>query len=177
MSELATVARPYAKALIMFARENDSLESYQEMLENFLTLISEESVVKMLKDDSLDKAKKASILKEVVGAFADKNFQNFAETVFLNNRVQVINEIKALYSEYLSEEKNQLDVQIETAFELDESQQSRIVEALEKKLSKKINLKQHINEKLIAGAIIKADDLVIDGTVVEKLRKLKSQMN
>ena len=45
------------------------------------------------------------------------------------------------------------------------------------KLSKKINLKQHINEKLIAGAIIKADDLVIDGTVVEKLRKLKSQMN
>ena len=177
MSELATVARPYAKALIMFARENDSLESYQEMLENFLTLISEESVVKMLKDDSLDKAKKASILKEVVGYFADKNFQNFAETVFLNNRVQVINEIKALYSEYLSEEKNQLDVQIETAFELDESQQSRIVEALEKKLSKKINLKQHINEKLIAGAIIKADDLVIDGTVVEKLRKLKSQMN
>ena len=177
MSELATVARPYAKALIMFARENDSLESYQEMLENFLTLISEESVVKMLKDDSLDKAKKASILKEVVGSFADKNFQNFAETVFLNNRVQVINEIKALYGEYLSEEKNQLDVQIETAFELDESQQSRIVEALEKKLSKKINLKQHINEKLIAGAIIKADDLVIDGTVVEKLRKLKSQMN
>ena len=77
MSELATVARPYAKALIMFARENDSLESYQEMLENFLTLISEESVVKMLKDDSLDKAKKASILKEVVGSFADKNFQNF----------------------------------------------------------------------------------------------------
>ena len=89
----------------------------------------------------------------------------------------MINEIKALYGEYLSEEKNQLDVQIETAFELDESQQSRIVEALEKKLSKKINLKQHINEKLIAGAIIKADDLVIDGTVVEKLRKLKSQMN
>ena len=42
MSELATVARPYAKALIMFARENDSLESYQEMLENFLALISEE---------------------------------------------------------------------------------------------------------------------------------------
>ena len=106
MSELATVARPYAKALIMFARENDSLESYQEMLENFLALISEESVVKMLKDDSLDKAKKASILKEVVGSFADKNFQNFAETVFLNNRVQVINEIKALYGEYLSEEKN-----------------------------------------------------------------------
>ncbi|GIR92224.1 MAG: hypothetical protein CM15mP93_04110 [Thiotrichaceae bacterium] len=28
------------------------------MLENFLALISEESVVKMLKDDSLDKAKK-----------------------------------------------------------------------------------------------------------------------
>ena len=28
MSELATVARPYAKALIMFARENNSLESY-----------------------------------------------------------------------------------------------------------------------------------------------------
>ena len=51
------------------------------------------------------------------------------------------------------------------------------MEALEKKLSKKINLKQHINENLIAGAIIKADDLVIDGTVVEKLRKLKSQMN
>ena len=60
---------------------------YQEMLENFLALISEESVVKMLKDDSLDKAKKASILKDVVGSFADKNFQNYAETVFLNNLV------------------------------------------------------------------------------------------
>ena len=51
MSELATVARPYAKALIMFARENNSLESYQEMLENFLALINDETVDKMIKDD------------------------------------------------------------------------------------------------------------------------------
>ena len=59
-----------------------------------------------------------------------------------------------------------------TAMNLDESQQSRIAEALGKRLNRKVNVVCVIDETLLGGAIIQANDLVIDGSIKGKLDKL-----
>jgi F-type H+-transporting ATPase subunit delta len=82
-----------------------------------------------------------------------------------------------LYETYLQEEKSLKVAKIETAFELNNDQLESIKTALENKFKKKIEVEQNIDTTLLAGAVVRVDDLVIDGSLREQLRKLESQLN
>jgi F-type H+-transporting ATPase subunit delta len=77
----------------------------------------------------------------------------------------------------LQEEKSLKVAKIETAFELNNDQLESIKTALENKFKKKIEVEQNIDTTLLAGAVVRVDDLVIDGSLREQLRKLESQLN
>jgi F-type H+-transporting ATPase subunit delta len=48
---------------------------------------------------------------------------------------------------------------------------------MEKKLGKEVNISSEVDATLIAGAIIRAGDLVIDGSVLARLNKLSTALN
>jgi len=93
-----------------------------------------------------------------------------------NNRLNVISEILNLYDSYFQDEKNLKIARIDTAIELDEEQLKNIKQALEKRFKKEISLEQNVDPALLAGAVVRVDDLVIDGSLREQLRKLESQL-
>jgi F-type H+-transporting ATPase subunit delta len=85
-------------------------------------------------------------------------------------------EIIGLYDNYSKEEKSLEIAKIDTAYELNDEQVEKIKAALEKRFNKKIELEQNLNTTLLAGAVVRVDDLVIDGSLREQLRKLESQL-
>ena len=93
-----------------------------------------------------------------------------------NNRLAVVSEIVGLYDSYLQEEKSLKTAKIDTAFELSSDQLDSIKAVLEKRFNKKIAIEQNLNSSLLAGAVVRIDDLVIDGSLREQLRKLESQL-
>ena len=74
------------------------------------------------------------------------------------------------------EEKNLKTAKIDTAFELNPDQLDAIKLVLEKRFNKKIEIEQNLDSTLLAGAVVRIDDLVIDGSLKEQLRKLESQL-
>ena len=64
-----------------------------------------------------------------------------------------------------------------TAFEISAEAQSKLVIALTKKLDRVVTLESHIDKSLIGGAVIRAGDTVIDGSVKGRLAKLAEAMN
>ena len=65
---------------------------------------------------------------------------------------------------------------INTAYELSNEQLESIKSALEKRFNKKVVVEQNIDTTLLAGAVVRVDDLVIDGSLKEQLRKLETQL-
>ena len=65
--------------------------------------------------------------------------------------------------------ENSVDVVVTSASELSAEQQKAMAEALEKRLGRSINLETEIDENLIGGAVIKAGDVVIDGSLRARL--------
>ena len=65
---------------------------------------------------------------------------------------------------------------IDTAFELSSEQLESVKIALEKRFNKKVVIEQNIDVTLLAGAVVRVDDLVIDGSLKEQLRKLETQL-
>ena len=176
MSELLTTARPYAKAFFESAKEKNMLDAYLDMLKNLEAVSSEISIKNILQNDSYSSLYKANLLSDILNDAADENFIRFIKLMAENNRLNVISEILNLYDSYFQDEKNLKIARIDTAIELDEEQLKNIKQALEKRFKKEISLEQNVDPALLAGAVVRVDDLVIDGSLREQLRKLESQL-
>ena len=176
MSELLTTARPYAKALFKSAKEQNMLDIYFDMLKNLNLVINDKSVKSILSNDSFDNKYKVGLLTEILKGNSDESFLRFINLLAENNRLLVVREIVGLYDSFLQEEKSLKTAIIDTAYKLSTDQLKLIKKALEKRFNKKIELEQNLDSTLLAGAVIRIDDLVIDGSVREKLRKLESQL-
>jgi len=177
MSELLTSARPYAKALFRSAKDKNMLEKYFDMLQNLNLAVSEKNIKQILTNDSFDNKYKSNLLSEILKDSIDENFSRFIILLAENNRLLVISEITCLFNSYLQEEKSLKKAIIDTAFELSNNQIEEIRTSLENRFNKKIEVEQNINTELLAGAVVRVDDLVIDGSLREQLRKLESQLN
>ena len=58
-----------------------------------------------------------------------------------------------------------LEAEVETAFELSNAQLQTLAAALSKALDRTVNLQQVVNPALIGGVLIRAGDVVVDGSV------------
>ena len=176
MSELLTAARPYAKALFKSAKEQSMLDQYFGMLKNLNMVIENRDIKNILLNDSFDYKYKTSFINDVLKEGIDENFMRFISLLAENNRLSVISEVVGLYDSYLQEEKSLKIAKIDTAFELSSDQLDSIKAVLEKRFNKKIEIEQNLNSSLLAGAVVRIDYLVIDGSLKEQLRKLESQL-
>jgi F-type H+-transporting ATPase subunit delta len=146
------------------------------MLKNLNTVIENKDIKNILLNDSFDYKYKTSFINDVLKEGIDENFMRFIAILAENNRLSVISEVVGLYDSYLQEEKSLKTAKIDTAFELSIDQLDSIKAVLEKRFNKKIEIEQNLNSSLLAGAVVRIDDLVIDGSLREQLRKLESQL-
>ena len=93
-----------------------------------------------------------------------------------NKRLHLLAEISAQYEELRAQEQASLEVEVVSAFALDDVEQKRITEALARRFEREIVLTSRVDESLLGGAIIRAGDTVIDGSVRGKLEKLSEML-
>jgi F-type H+-transporting ATPase subunit delta len=84
--------------------------------------------------------------------------------------------IAALYSQLRDAAVGTIEADVVSAFPLDEAQKTAIATALKARLGREVQLNCSVNQDLLGGAIIRAGDLVIDGSAVEHLRQLSSAL-
>ena len=59
---------------------------------------------------------------------------------------------------------------------LSDKQKAKIAESLRKRLGREVDLSCSVDASLLGGAVIRAGDLVIDGSARGKLEKLAAQL-
>ena len=85
-------------------------------------------------------------------------------------------EIVVLFEALKANQEKKVDVNVTTAFPLTDSIEDKLAKALKEKLQRDVILHSEIDKSLIGGAIVRAGDLVIDGSVRGKLAKLAESM-
>ena len=63
-------------------------------------------------------------------------------------------------------------MEVTSASTLSEEQLNKISAAMEKRLSRKVKLNCKIDKSVMAGVVIRAGDLVIDGSIRSRLERL-----
>lgn len=175
MSELTTIARPYAKAAFDFAVEQSAVEKWTEMLAFIAEVIKDETVQTFLKS-SFSPIKLADAIISICGEQVDQYGQNLIRLMAENKRLTVLPSVFKEFQHYVEEFKAIAQVQVISAQPLSNDQQEKIAVAMEKKLARKVKLNCTVDNSLIAGVIIRTDDFVIDGSSRGQLARLASEL-
>ena len=69
-----------------------------------------------------------------------------------------------------------MDVEVIAAREIAAPQQKKLEAALAKRLGREVRMHTRIDETLIGGAIVRAGDLVIDGSLKGRIARLDSAL-
>lgn len=175
MSELTTVARPYARAAFEFAVEQKTIKKWSEMLNFASNVASNPTMAELLKGEKAAQ-ELANLFISVCDDQLDESGQNFIKIMAENGRLSVLPRVTELYADLEAEHKKEIDVSVESAYALTKKQKQELSKSLTKQLARKVNLNCSIDKTLITGMVITAGDFVIDSSAKSQLNRLSNTL-
>jgi F-type H+-transporting ATPase subunit delta len=172
MAEKRTVARPYARAVFEIARDENALAAWSAFLERGSVAAADKRVQALIGNPAVTREALAELFIGLCGDAAGAHGANFLRLLAANGRVSWLPEIAVEYELLRAEAENIVDVQLTSAVELDAAQRDNFAASLRKRLGRDVRLHCETDAKLLGGAIIRAGDLVIDGSLVGRLERL-----
>ena len=172
MAELTTLARPYAKAAFEYAQAHQQLANWSAMLGLAAAVSQDDTMQRVLKAPRLTSKDKATTFVEVCGDKFDGSVSNFIHILAENDRLALLPHVSELFELLKAEQEKSIDVDVTSAFALNDEQQDKLAKVLSARLGREVRLHAAEDAALIGGVIIRAGDLVIDGSVRGKIAKL-----
>ena len=176
MSELATLARPYAEAVFKTAKESETFAQWSEMLA-FLSAVAEDrDIEKIIGNPKVGKDRLLQLMLDISQDPLNAEGTNFLKLLVENGRLQLLPEIARLYEQSRAEDEGYIEVDVKTAFAFTKEEEKKFAASLEKKLSKTVHMNVEIDKSLIAGVLVKAGDTVIDGSIKGQIQQLAKRL-
>jgi F-type H+-transporting ATPase subunit delta len=176
MADRATIARPYARAAFAHAREGKVLAAWSKLLGTAAAVAADSRVARLIGNPHVTRDELVELLAGIAGEAGGKEGRNFLRALAANRRLMLLPEIAAQFETLRAEVENIIDVEIVAAREIAAPQQKRLTEALERRLGREVRMHTRIDESLIGGAVVRAGDLVIDGSLKGRLTRLASAL-
>jgi F-type H+-transporting ATPase subunit delta len=176
VAERATIARPYAKAAFEYAREAQAFAEWSQGLKVAAEIVGDPRVSALSKSPQFSDADLVDLIADVAGAKLNAGMQNFLRVLAENNRLLLLPEIAAHFEELRSAVENTVDVEVVSAIPLSNEQQDKLSQALSTRLKRKVRMRTSIDASLLGGAIVRAGDLVIDGSLKGRLQRLATEL-
>jgi F-type H+-transporting ATPase subunit delta len=176
MAERATIARPYAKAAFEYARDAKAFADWSQGLKATAEIVSDPRVAALTKSPQWSQADLVSIVTDVAGAKLNPAMQNFVRVLAENHRLLLLLEISAHFEALRSAVENTVDVEVISAIALNGAQADKLAQALSTRLKRTVRMQNTVDATLLGGAIVRAGDLVIDGSLKGRLQRLATEL-
>jgi len=172
MSELSGLARPYAKAIFELARDSKAYAKWSDQLVLLDAIAADPDMQNIIQDPSVSDGKLTELILDVAAEAFDEQMRNLVKLLVRNDRLSVVGYINQQYVVLRDEAEQIVEAQLITASEVGDAQKHAIETALSSRLGKQIKLEALVDESLIGGAVVRAGDWVVDGSVKAQLQDL-----
>ena len=185
MADNNTIARPYARAAFELANEKGELDKWSEALTAAKDVLADGQVVRFLGRPALTDEQRLGFLTDLfksaggkasILAGGSEQGNNFLKLLLEYGRVAVLPEIAEHFDALKANIENTVDVTVTSAAPMSAAQKKAVSAALTKRLGRTVRLETEIDETLIGGAVIRAGDVVIDGSLRSRLEGLSNAL-
>jgi F-type H+-transporting ATPase subunit delta len=177
MAELSTLARPYAKAAFQYAADANDLQGWSDSLAIVAAVAQQQAVVKLLSSPSYTAAQQAEKTIEVCGDAINDKSRGFIQVLAENRRLKLLPQISQQFEVLKANREKTVEVSVVSSSEISTEQQNKLASALSAKLEREVNMQVSVDDSLLGGAIVRAGDTVIDGSIRGRLAKLAEALN
>ncbi len=176
MAERATIARPYAKAAFEYARDAHAFLQWSQGLKVAAEIVEDPRIAALIHDPKFTASDLASLINEVAGDKLDAGMRNFVRVLAENRRLPLLPETAAHYEAERARVENTVDVEVVSAVPLSAAQADKLGQALNTRLKRRVRMRNSVDATLLGGAVIRAGDLVIDGSLKGRLERLGTEL-
>lgn len=176
MAETSTIARPYAKAVFELARESGKLKEWSAQLAAIAAAVADPQLGALVGNPALSRAQLAALLGEALARDVGSEGQSLLRMLAENGRLKAAGSIAQQYEALRAEHEKRVEVEITSAAPVAQQQQTELTSAVRKRVARDVAVAWKTDEALIGGAIIRAGDLVIDGSVRGELERLQTAL-
>ncbi|NUZ04167.1 F0F1 ATP synthase subunit delta [Piscinibacter koreensis] len=179
MAELATIARPYAEALMKASANGDGRALAREI--NALARIAGTPEMRQFADNpkvSVDQV--VEVLTSVVNASSDGALSpaagNLLRMVVENGRLPALGEIARQFEALVQDRSGTARAVVESAFPLDDAQLADVVQTMERRFGRRLDATVEVRPELIGGVRIVVGDEVLDTSIQARLAQMKAAL-
>lgn len=178
MAEYLTVARPYARALLLAALEKKALSEWQDMLNVLASLVQVLTENQLIGNPALSDQRLYSlcwgVLQDVISIRHEllQEAERFIQLLLMEKRLRAVPDIARMYHQLAAAHNKLIDVEVISATVLTTDQQEQLVASLERRFDSKVIIDYSHDLSLIGGLVIKSDNWVFDGSIRSKLLRL-----
>ena len=176
MADDATLSRPYARAAFEHAHAAGQLAPWGELLDTAAVVLSDDRVAALVGNPHVQRAELVGFVVELCGAAGNEKARNFVQLLADNGRLLLLPQIAAQYAALRAEVENTIEVTVTSAFPLTAEQGEKLTRALTQRLKRTVQLTTTVDPSLIGGAVVRAGDFVVDGSLRGRVERLTNTM-
>ncbi len=177
MAEATTIARPYANAVFGIANEHGELKAWSESLAILAQCAADPEIEAMIASPSITDEQVVDVLMSILGDNSVEQTRHFLTMLADNKRLPLLEAIAEIFEVLRAEAEHVMTAEVSAAKALTPEQEAAISAALKKRTGRDVTLNVEVDDSLLGGAIIRAGDLIIDGSALGKLNRLASVIN
>jgi F-type H+-transporting ATPase subunit delta len=181
MAEKATIARPYARAAFEHVRDGGgAFAAWSALLDAGAAVAATSGAHELFGNPHVALPELVELIAGIAagsGATVGADGRNFLAVLAHNRRLAFLPEIATQFRALRAAAENTLEVEVTSAMKLDSEQRERLQRALETRFARQVRIAETLDAALIGGAIVRADDLVIDGSLRGRLARLEQQIS
>ena len=171
------VARRYAHALFLSAKEKGLMETAYEQLNDLKGfLATDATLLNFLTAPQVLDEHKLALVQDVFGSRLERLFVEFLMVLVRKHRIAYLPEVIDEFSRLFEAEKGIGRVSVITAVALTDAEKSALVKRLEAKTGLKIELEEKVDPGIISGMVVVLHNEIIDGSVRRSLDLLEEQL-
>ena len=177
MAELSNIARPYARAVFELAKASADYSVWSEQLDMLAAVAADPNVGDLFNNPRVSRHDLVGVFTDICADQVDGNAKNLVRLLAQNRRLHALPAIAEQYEHLRAEAEQTVQAELESALPVSDTQQQRIVDALSQRMGRRVELTVKTNEELLGGAVVRAGDLVIDGSIRARLEKLATAIS
>lgn len=171
------VAAKYSQALFKLGRDKDNLLELKEAAAEFWQLVQDnEDLNNLLFHQRIMPEDKKRVINKLFSEELHEDILHFIFVLIEKRREYFLESIIKEFNTLVDQAESILHVEVTSAVELKESQLDKLRSKLDSLLDYNIQIKNKIDEDIIAGLVLKVEDYIIDGSMRSELNSLQHQL-
>lgn len=168
-------AKRYAQAVLSLAKEQGTLDAWHNDLAGLSALLSDPAAVSFFASPNATEARKVEVLDQVL-VNGQPEAKNLARLLLERERLDDLPAIYDLFEDGIRAERGIVVAQVTTAEPLGAIEQEMVKERLTEMTGKQVELSLKVDPEIIGGIIARIGDVLVDGSVISQLRRLRARL-